>query len=120
MAKLRTTPHKSYVPTVYLESTDPDAFKDMEIKTPKNSYIPNPVLCPVCQGYGGWHLKLDAYGEGKHFDCHCSQCNGWGYVPGDSKSATCIHTFSDRTIGNCLHEWKCTKCGEIRVVDTSG
>lgn len=111
-------------PPKYLTPADPDAFKDMQLKDSPNDrgykMMDNPVFCPVCNGYGGWHLKIDAYGVGKHFNAHCSQCNGWGYVPANSKSATCIHDFTERTIGNCLHKWTCTKCGEERIVDSSG
>jgi hypothetical protein len=103
----------------YMTYTDARAFEGMEIKTLERSHIKNPVLCPVCAGHGGWHLKLDAYGPGRHFNANCFQCNGWGYVAGDSDNATCIHTFVERTVGRCLHEHTCTKCGEKRIYDSS-
>lgn len=100
--------------------TDPRAFEGIEVREPKASdYIKNPVLCPVCAGHGRWHLKIDAYGAGKHFDASCFQCNGWGYVSGDSTSATCIHTFISVAVGRCLHEYTCTECGEKRIIDSS-
>jgi DnaJ-class molecular chaperone len=84
-------------------------------------------LCPVCQGYGGWNLRLNAYGQGVHFKSHCSQCNGWGWVlPED----LCVHTFRElsqtecreRHIthwGTCWHVYECTICGRINSVDSS-
>ena len=36
--------------------------------------------CPTCQGYGGWILRPNAYGEGKHFECWCGDCFGNGYL----------------------------------------
>lgn len=106
--------------TPYLTRTDARAFEGMEVHDiAKVKYIKNPVLCPVCKGHGGWHLRIDAYGPGKHFDCHCFQCNGYGYVDGTTSNATCIHTWTEKTVGRCLHEHTCSKCGEKRVVDSS-
>jgi len=104
----------------YMTYTDERAFEGIEIEDiSKIKYIKNPVLCPVCKGHGHWHLKIDAYGPGIHFDAHCFQCNGWGYVEKGSNSETCIHTFTEKNIGRCLHEHTCSKCGEKRVVDSS-
>ena len=114
--KLNLTPYRE--PKPYLTPTDPDAFKDMEIRSPEGSYIKDPVFCPVCQGYGGWNLRLDAYGPGVHFKSHCFQCNGYGFVSAESKSATCVHVWTEKTVGRCLHEYTC-KCGEKRIVDSS-
>ncbi len=85
-------------------------------------------LCPVCKGYGGWNLRLDAYGPGQHFQAHCSQCNGWGWVSECDRD--CVHDSKelsqaecrDRKIehwGMCYHVYVCTKCGRIRAYDSS-
>ena len=78
------------------------------------------VQCPVCSGYGGWNLELNAYGDKRHFKAFCSQCHGWGWVHKGGLNETCVHSWSERTIGNCLHEWTCTQCGQKREVDSSG
>lgn len=90
---------------------------------PTDGYLAKPenlVVCPTCAGHGYWNLTLNAYGEGRHFTAQCSNCSGHGYVVAGSKDATCKkHEWSERTIGRCLHEWTCKKCGQKRVVDTS-
>ena len=109
----------------YLEPTDPGAFDDFPpVSIPKGL-----VICPKCQGHGGWNLRLNAYSlhgypdtrenrhRYSHFRASCSSCWGYGYLqPGQ----TCVHEWDYyRTIGRCLHEWKCVKCGAIREVDSS-
>jgi hypothetical protein len=111
----------------YLEPTDPDAFVDF----PVVSDIPeDATICPKCKGHGGWNLRLNAYPlhnydnipenrhRFSHFRAACGACWSWGYLqPGQ----TCVHEWSHyRNIGNCLNEWKCTICGQIREVDSSG
>lgn len=100
----------------YIQPEDPQAFMGMEIKTQPMDW-PERELCPKCKGYGGWHLRLNAYGEGVHFDSSCSQCWGWGWVA--KEDAECIHQWSEYKIGKCLHEWVCKKCGRKRTVDSS-
>jgi len=78
------------------------------------------VKCPACSGYGGSVLIVDAYGKGKHFQCFCTQCNGWGWVEKGGSDASCVHEWSEEGIGNCLHLWTCIKCGQKREVDSSG
>ena len=79
------------------------------------------VLCPVCKGYGGWNLTLNAYGAGRHFQAFCRQCWGWGWVePGTD--ATCVHTFVEIAPDQpwrCWHTIRCTTCGETRSYDSS-
>jgi len=86
-------------------------------------------LCPVCKGYGGWNLTLNAYGPGKHFRASCSQCNGWGWVTEEDRD--CIHEVEELSMaqcreikvmhfGNCYHVYRCLKCGQISAVDSSG
>lgn len=98
-------------------------FDGLPVKNkPTDGYPAKPerlALCPACKGHGGWNLTLNAYGQGKHFQCHCSNCLGYGYVIAGSKDETCIHEWEERSLGRCLHEWTCKKCGQKRVVDTS-
>jgi hypothetical protein len=101
-------------------------FTDMSVKedpcvTYPGYFANGSVKCPVCSGYGGSVLQVDAYGKGKHFKCFCSQCNGWGWVEKGSQDASCAHEWdTSKGIGNCLHLWVCTKCGQSREVDSSG
>lgn len=101
-------------------------FTDMSVKEDPCAKYPgysanSSVKCPVCSGYGGSVLIVDAYGKGKHFQCFCSQCNGWGWVEKGGDDASCVHEWdTSKTIGNCLHLWVCTKCGQKREVDSSG
>lgn len=108
----------------YLRPTDPDAFKDWEVIPIKETVVKNPVLCPLCLGHGGWNLRLDAYtprpGMKNHFTCFCDSCWGEGYVEKDSLNHKCFpHEWERKTIGRCLHEWKCQKCGQLHTVDSS-
>lgn len=115
----------------YLDTSSPDAFKDIEKKTPTNQYpVTDPVECPVCHGHGKWNLRIDAYGAGKHFQAHCSQCNGWGYVNKGSAHAECVHEYKElsqqecndkgiRHYGMCWHVYECTKCGTTMAQDSS-
>ena len=110
----------------YLGPNDPDAFVDYPLRD-----IPEDrEVCPLCKGHGGWNLRLNAYPlhnedntpENRHRDSHfrsiCGACWGYGYLqPGQ----TCAHLWVEhKTIGNCLHLWKCLKCGLEREVDSSG
>lgn len=98
-----------------------ELFKDISVKEMPHAYIiQSPVLCPQCKGHGRWNLTLDAYGKGQHFQASCAQCWGWGWVEKGTTHETCIHDFSDqRSVGRCLHEWKCVKCGYSVEVDSS-
>ena len=115
----------------YLTPKSPDAFLDKVKKEIPTKYYPQLTQeCPQCHGYGGWNLKLNAYGEGKHFQCFCTQCNGWGYVDPFSTDATCIHTTKELTQaecrkrgithhGMCWHVTECIHCGKISAYDSS-
>lgn len=103
----------------YLTPQDPGAFEGASKR------IPEPGLkltseCPKCQGYGGWHLRLNAYGPGKHFSCVCFNCHGWGYVR--PEEAGHAHEF-DRgvAVGRCLTQYTCQLpgCGYQKTVDSS-
>jgi hypothetical protein len=121
-------------PAPYLTPEDADAFLDLEkqenpVTRQYESYLPagyiefmkeHSVECPKCHGYGGWHLRINAYGEGQHFNCICSQCEGRGYVrPG--RDVECLHDWQEvATVGNCLTDYACAKgCGATKRVDSS-
>ena len=89
------------------------------------------VICPHCNGYGGWNLAVDAYGEGKHFNAACAQCNGWGWVDDiDPRDVNCQHEYHEKDSrfrelmgyprGNCEHVWVCRKCDKWQYIDSSG
>lgn len=96
-------------------------FDDMLIKRLVGERV---TLCPLCQGHGGWNLRLNAYGLGKHFQAMCNQCWGWGHV--GKEDATCIHDFMEGErkgsgSGRMFeHKIKCRKCGRSRWYDSSG
>jgi hypothetical protein len=115
----------------YLNPTDDGAFVDFPEPNKKPEWAKNWVKCPLCMGYGGWNLSLNAYSlHGKentpenrhrysHFKSHCGQCNGYGWTSVDN--AKCIHEMQHyRNVGNCLNEYKCLKCGKTEVWDSSG
>lgn len=66
----------------YLKSTDEGAFLDLPVKERRthNHEGDEVYMCPTCLGHGGWHLALNEYGEGKHFNCWCDDCNSWGWI----------------------------------------
>ena len=111
----------------------PDAtdFTDMEVKvrpdlrTDGAQRAGDFTPCPLCRGYGGWNLRLNAYPahpgqaprtpEQRHFRALCRQCWGWGWV--EAKDATCIHAFREVKPDQpfrCWHMIRCTACGETR------
>ena len=100
----------------YLEHDDPSAYEGLT-KREQNTKYGFVHECPKCHGHGGWILRKDAYGVGKHFMASCADCGGWGYT---SEPATCVHDWSDiKSIGHCLHTWTCSKCGAQQIVDSS-
>lgn len=106
----------TYVPTKYLEPTDSDAFRGMRLKT-RPDHFTVVGWCPLCQGYGGWHLQLAI--TGRHLNSHCPQCNGWGWV--NQQDFDCIHKMKHtRNLGNCYNEYKCSECGKTENIDSSG
>jgi hypothetical protein len=104
----------------YLTPDSPDAFLGLS----KTTYAPlfrNPIECPKCKGYGGWHLEIDAYGSGRHFDAGCQNCNSWGWVEQGSADALCVHDYNRAdNLGNCVNRYRCSKCGHAIEVDSSG
>lgn len=115
---------KDYLP----DATD---FTDMVKKELPGSTYPSmsdyTIECPKCHGYGGWNLKLNAYGKPgdapnmRHFRAFCSQCWGWGWVePG--LNADCLHEFKEIAPDQpwrCWHTIECVKCGHKRSYDSS-
>lgn len=120
----------------YLEPDAPAAHVDYpplvtnERGAAKHAIPPGSVACPKCNGWGGHNLRLDAYplrnmdntAENRHMYSHfkasCDQCAGWGHVP--AEDAACVHDFKHhRNVGNCLNEYRCSKCGKTWTVDSS-
>lgn len=115
-------------PIKYLEATDTDAFVDwpeVEVRLLKGNKV-----CPVCQGHGGWNLKLNAYNlhsyentpenrhRYSHFRCCCSHCNGWKQVRADENCQG--HEWKRiATTGRCLNLYECVHCGKKSEVDSS-
>lgn len=109
----------------------PDAtdFTDMEVRPhPGTQYtdMQTYTVCPRCHGYGGWNLRVNAYGKPgdppnmRHFRASCSQCWGWGYVP--EADAACLHDYKEIAPDQpwrCWHTIQCTKCGRTRSYDSS-
>jgi hypothetical protein len=116
----------------YLNENSPEAFVDYP-PAPRHPLPAGMVTCPRCKGHGGWNLKLNSYKlpdgmedtpENRHkyvnFRASCSNCNGWGYVRADSRDATCIHKYEhSANVGNCLNNYKCSKCEKEICVDSS-
>lgn len=113
----------------YLKPTDPDAFTDMVKKPsepardmlvryrlmPADSTV---VECGKCHGHGGWNLKLNAYGSGRHFRASCNNCTGWGYVP--AAQGDHVHEWDrGETVGRCVTRYTCVGCGKVSDVDSS-
>jgi hypothetical protein len=72
------------------------------------------VTCPKCAGHGKWNLTRDAYGAGRHFQAHCGQCNGYGWVEAGTVDATCLHDWHPTTPSQpfrCWHTDLCSRCG---------
>ena len=117
----------------YLSENHPDRYKDIEKRPLDSPYMPHTdaIECPVCEGHGGWNNRIDAYGEGRHFQSMCSQCWGWGYVDKTTTDATCIHDMEEKSkkwcdengiyhAGMCYHVQRCRNCGKISAYDSSG
>lgn len=114
----------------FLESTDPDAFVDWVKRKPEDCYIKDSKECPVCRGFGGWNLTLNAYPlrdrpdtpenrrNFSHFTCSCSTCYGWGYVERNMNCAGHVWEFQ-QNLGRCYNRYVCTSCGLINDVDSS-
>lgn len=105
----------------YMTYEDPLAHIGMEPKAApkKHPRLTDPVLCPKCQGYGGWHLKLDRFGPGAHFNAACNQCNGYGWVQRGSLDESCIHDFKEIPVKMHIYMNVCQKCGHTNVIDSS-
>lgn len=120
-----------FKPWGWYEEVSPDKIPGIEVKPKPEGYPKNPVLCPVCRGYGIKSAKIDRYGIGKHFKIGCSQCHAHGWVDSASKDSVCIHSRSEmsnkeyyektgRRLFRTQHALRCAHCGDIIVVDSSG
>jgi len=105
-------------------------FTDMEVKMRPDLRFRDMTdkeyeHCPKCKGHGGWNLTVDAYGKGKHFEAFCGACWGYGWI----EKGSCAHEWNGKVtehdrkgihLFNCQHIEKCSKCGKVIVIDSSG
>lgn len=106
----------------YLTPESPEAFADFPPPKTVNA-------CPKCKGHGGWNLTLNAYPlhsyentpENRHIHSHfrqsCFNCSGNGET-----LDTCEHEFREvpkAGLFRCEHAYRCVKCGQERIVDSS-
>jgi hypothetical protein len=130
---------RTYLPTA-------TNFTDMAVRQPPTGYpckADEAVLCPLCKGYGGWVLTVNAYplpqgmedtAENRakycHFRAHCRQCAGWGWVKRNGEDAECVHEYRELSVeecrtkrikhwGMCWHVHECLKCQRTMSTDSS-
>ena len=116
--------------TQYLKPTDKDAFLDFPKRHLK--LLDGEKACPLCYGYGGWNLRINAYPlrsykntrKNRHLHCHfrqiCYHCHGHGKVPILQKCDGHNWQFlKNHPTWRCYTYYKCSKCGEIWEVDSS-
>lgn len=74
------------------------------------------VVCPVCDGYGGWKMR-----NGPRTEVFCDQCHGWGWVDRNGPDHRCPeHRWETWYVRKNVHRWECTQCHHKRLVDSSG
>ena len=102
--------------TPYIKPGELGSFDDIEV-------IKNPVkmtsvkMCHICSGHGCWNLKLNAYGQGRHFQSICDHCQGYGWI--DSNINCQRHNFVlKKNLGRCFNRYECSECGIIRDIDS--
>lgn len=112
----------------YIDQNHPDAFVDFPGK--REPAYGMTKECPVCKGYGGWNLELNAYSlhnepdtpenrhRYSHFRASCSHCNGWGYVAPE-ENCTGHKWIHVRNEGRCLNRYRCIVCNKETVLDSS-
>lgn len=108
-------------PNDRLKPGDPGSFEGLEMRPRPTGDSRRTLVCPRCLGRGAWRTSSVPYGPRGQFlpTMGCSQCWGWGWVD-PATDGECVHEFDDsKVLGNCLREWRCTKCGRTRVVDSS-
>jgi len=117
----------------YMDQNHPDAFVDYPGKMERDSVMTSlgyTKECPVCKGYGGWNLELNAYklhdyedtAENRHryshFRANCGHCNGWGVVSPEEQCSG--HEWKRvKNLGNCYNRYECIHCGQQQDVDSS-
>ena len=89
------------------------------------------ALCPICQGTKRQKLRDDekafSWNRGKE-DQDCRNCGGQymfgtptGYTKKDPITGLgCPHSYTAKTVGNCLTEYTCTFCGTKHQIDSGG
>ena len=115
-------------PTPYLTPEDQHAFLDWTHLSPVYDRTKE---CPVCKGFGGWNLRVNAYSmppgyadtaENRHQQVHfrtmCGHCNGNGYVTPEESCKGHKWSFL-KNLGNCYNRYKCVHCVKTEDVDSS-
>lgn len=84
--------------------------------------------CPVCNGSGLVRLTPNELRYSWNKDRvvrDCTNCGGqymWsksrGYVKLNKSGVACTHKYSEKKIGNCLHEYTCSECGDRYEIDS--
>ena len=104
----------------FFDSHHPLAFVGMKPKAPTSKEFSEP--CPKCHGMGGWHLQLDAYGPGVHFDTVCDNCGATGFVRNGSNH---VHVWVPSPIPantpkfNCVRYERCVECDAVHLIDST-
>jgi uncharacterized protein YbaR (Trm112 family) len=90
-------------------------------------------ICPVCKGTGRRPLPEDmrryanvmAGYRASDDTLSCNNCGGQymfgqarGYVGINRNGESCTHSYSGKTVGNCLHEYVCAHCGDTYQIDS--
>lgn len=103
----------------YMNVNHPLATEDLA-KQDKMDWMEDYDECPVCKGYGVWHLVYNAYGEDKHFNRFCSNCSGRGYTKKNPDTGkACEHKWKHkRKIGRYANEYTCELCGIGHTIDS--
>jgi DNA-directed RNA polymerase subunit RPC12/RpoP len=76
------------------------------------------VDCPVCDACGT--RTFESSFAKQEYQIACQQCFGRGYVVNGSLDHKCTHDYHySRTVGRCLTEYKCRRCGTTYEIDSS-
>ena len=91
------------------------------------------LTCTVCAGTGRVPVALEFERHKKYISGYdpiadtfgCINCGGqyqWpqstGLVKPNREGVACVHQYTGRTIGRCLHEHVCRHCGDYHQIDS--
>ena len=91
--------------------------------------------CPACNGSGHMPCPENLRQYGKSYGWYgyraaddtvtCTNCGGQtmegqatGQVPLREDGTPCLHEYTGRKIGNCLHRYTCKHCGYSHDIDS--